>query len=299
MTRSLTFAFVLFSGPKVFAIINCLHENPARDLAAIHKVAVVEEDGEIGRRTEEEYASDHGLPLSVVQNRFAATGVLKCGRIEQTAQLTGSSNVLTTAAHAFIDRKTCKKVAVPESCTFTTKIGSTTRESKVSRLVKSGLECPHSREMYEDWAVLLIDPPINGVTPYKLPGYKEAEEEEKVKAVAVGSDDFVRTINGKLLYPKSIEDCRVKKNHKLGRTVLGESTCDISPGASGSAILGEVGGADTILGISVTQQTKATSSKNKNSGAYKANSWNSFHVPMNGEFLRTVEQASRSAPVDL
>ena len=100
---------------------NCVHRGLQEQARQIIKTAVVDEDG---RMTEEEYAAAKGVPPDVVRSRFAATGKLKCGKYEGTAQLTGDNQTITTSAHMFTNRENCQSLVGPESCKFIVKNGS-------------------------------------------------------------------------------------------------------------------------------------------------------------------------------
>ncbi|MGH6736889.1 MAG: hypothetical protein ACRECX_12570 [Methyloceanibacter sp.] len=66
--------------------------------------------GELDYRTEEEYAKEHGLSLDEVRGRYAATGVVECGgKAVGSAQLTAWGDVVTTAAHIFVNPDNCAK----------------------------------------------------------------------------------------------------------------------------------------------------------------------------------------------
>lgn len=262
----------------------------------IHKAAVVDEDG---RRTEEEYAGDKVKPLSAVQNRFAPTGILKCNGSELSAQLTGATDVITTAGHGFVNTDTCRKTTSPESCTFTVKIGSDERVSKISGMVGTGFNCPTPTRPHDDWAVLKIDPPLDGINPYHLPDEPEIKEGIEVTSVSAMARDFVRIDpkTKKKILPKTIEECRSKKAYGIGRTVLLESNCDFGRGNSGGSLLRTINGKDVLVAISVgnreseEQLRKAERRGTPNTGPYKIDEWATFHVPLNSRFLDTVKKA--------
>ncbi len=278
--------------------VNCIRSafsDNYRDL--IHQVAVIDENG---RRTEEEYAREKSLPLTSVQNRFAATGVLKCGSSRYTAQLTGANDVITTAAHSLVDSKTCRKKSNPENCTFTVKVGESEQVSKVTRLAGIGTQCPEIPQAYEDWAVMKIDPPIRDVNPYDLPTSDEITEGDKVTSVSGGARDFTRVNprTGQREMVKSIEDCNVKVVTSFRLPANFDSNCDAAQGNSGGSLLKNNGGRDVLIGITTggheTQQQidNAVRTGRPSTGRYKAGVWATVHVPLNDEFLRIARSAA-------
>ncbi len=261
-----------------------------------HKTGVVDENG---RRTEEEFAAEKLKPLTAVQNRFAPTGILKCDGSELTAQLTGSTGVITTAGHGFMDMEKCKAIADPKSCVFTVKIGKSERVSKVSGMQGTGVECPNKNRAIDDWAVLKIDPPLEGITPYDIPESLDIKEGQDVLAVSAQARDFYRIDpkTKKKYLPKSIEECQTKQTHGIQRTSLVESNCDFGRGASGGSLLRVVNGRDTLIGISIANRESETALRQAerrgtpNTGVYQPDKWTTFHVPLNAKFLETVKKA--------
>ncbi len=263
----------------------------------VHKAGVVDENG---RRTEEEYAAFKIKPLLAVQNRFAPTGILKCSGSELTAQFTGDINIITTAGHGFADDRNCKKISSPKSCTFTVKSGAVERVSRVTKMVQTGYKCPKLPEASDDWAVLKIDPPLDGITPYEIPAVGvEITDNDDVISVSAMARDFVRIdpkTNKKYL-PKTIEECRTKKTYGPDRVLVVESNCDFGKGNSGGSILKVHGGWNVLMAISVgnreseAQLRAAEKRGTPNIGPYQKNVWTTFHVPVNGEFREAIVKA--------
>jgi hypothetical protein len=300
MKQAIFLIFVLValtSASSAKAFVNCIRSgflDNYRDM--IHQVAVIDEDG---RKTEEEYAQSKNLPLSRIQNRFAATGTLKCDKNSLTAQLTGASNVITTAAHAFEDLTNCKKRSNPEACTFTVKIGNEERTSKVSSLAARGTSCPNLPLFSDDWAVLKIDPPLTGIDFYQLPTAEEVQTEKDVIAVSAGARDFIRRDSrGRTINPKSIEDCTVKSVDRSFGALMFQSDCDGAQGSSGGSMLANIRGQDTLLGIAsygnetASMLERALKDGRLNKGTYKKGEWATYHVPVTGRFLRAIENAT-------
>jgi hypothetical protein len=119
------------------------------------KIIDVAAYGDADRRlTEEDFAREVGESVKVIHDRFAATGTLRCrgvmpcredasktctGTIEGSAQVTGSTGVITTAAHALINPDNCKKMASASNCTFSVEGDSNNQDIKVAQCCNSTL----------------------------------------------------------------------------------------------------------------------------------------------------------------
>jgi hypothetical protein len=53
-----------------------------------------------------------------IQRKYEATGVLRCGTKEGSAQLTSAKDLITTAGHILTNPNTCKQIVRAESCIF-------------------------------------------------------------------------------------------------------------------------------------------------------------------------------------
>lgn len=282
--------------PSALAV-NCIRSafsDNYREL--IHQVAVIDENG---RKTEEEYARDKNLPLNRVQNRFAATGTLKCDKSVLTAQLTGANNVITTAAHAFVDLSNCNPKSRPESCTFTVNAGNMERTSKVTSLAAKGTSCPNLPLNSDDWAVLKIEPPLADVDFYQVPTPQDIQDGRDVISVSASSDDFIRRDGrGRKINPKSIEECAIKSIDRNFGALMYQSNCDSSRGSSGGSMLANIRGQDTLLGIhsfsneTVPMLDKALRNGTVNSGSFVKDNWATYQVPVAGKFLHAIESAT-------
>jgi hypothetical protein len=115
-----------------------------------------------------DYANANHIPLKSVKDQFSASGKLVCPAYTGTAQVTGSANILTTSAHLFYD-KSCKQVAI-ERCTFEPLFSHEKYHlvPKGSHIGPCLIETPNTSD---DWAVVYIDRPVKGVTPYKIPDF--------------------------------------------------------------------------------------------------------------------------------
>lgn len=276
----------------------------AAHLSLVRKTMQIDE---ADRRTPEEYASEeeNEMTLEEVQRVFGATGKLDCpGNSKGSANLTVANNVITTAAHNFLDIKTCEKLFDPSQCTFTVGTGETAQVIPIlnAEYGQIGAKCPGPIDEKDDWAVLKLKVPAAGVTPYRLPSNKEwpVKSIDKIVAVASRSHDFVR--NGQ--YPKSIGNCSWGNKQLRNSGSLGYiyTNCDAGKGASGGAILlRKPGRVFELVGVvnSVTENEeqiiKERASGKPIRGKYSP-AWNSSAVVLTDDFYKAVENAVGTAP---
>lgn len=274
----------------------------AFERSLIQKIAVI---GEAGRHTFQEYAARKGLSTAVIEDRYAATGILVCGGMMGSAQLTGASNIVTTSAHLFEDEKTCVGLADPSKCVFKIASGKQVLSYKVAARVATGFTCPNNDRMKagDDWAILRLEDQVPGVTPYKFP-YSEGivfVEDEQVVAVAGASYDFfVTDRRGNKTYPRTIEDCTVKEiRYVSGNGAYVKTDCDGAMYSSGGSLLRATPQGDMLIGIfkgaSETHEMadEAVTANRRNQKAYDSGSWFSIFASVTGAFLKALEAAVR------
>ncbi|HCX16617.1 MAG: hypothetical protein CL533_18395 [Afipia sp.] len=273
-----------------------------RSTHIFESVAIVDEYDEEGRYTENEYAIKRGLSVPDVQTRFAATGIITCGKYRGSAQLTGNNDTITTSAHMFTGARDCDPGTPPESCTFTTKKGNDTQTRRISKVVGNGFKCPGKQKTGNDWAVLKLQRPIERVEPYLLPSLSDfyIKTGDKIVSVAGMSIDFHRRhpTTGSKSFPKSIEDCQVGTvYYPLGKFSTFDTTCDFSGGASGGSILRASERGTVLLGINKGNNETLKERENARDNGivrrekYSAGEYASYHVPVDGEFLKAIERA--------
>jgi hypothetical protein len=279
-----------------------MHRGLQEQVKQFTNVAWVEEPGELDRRTENQYAIDHKTTVAEIQDRFAATGLLNCNGYKGSAQLTGDDMTITTSAHMFADSKTCKKHKnSTKGCTFTIKSSTEEKTVEVAGLFAQGFKCPSKPKNSDDWAVMKLKFPLKGVKPYRLPkSFDRLEEKEKVIAVNAYNDDYFYQdkATGEKTYPKTIEDCTSKFGYaEPVEFKMFDSTCDPSPGASGGSILKSDSKGDILVAITKGGDETPNELKLGEKGAviskpYKQGKWAGYHVPVKGEFLEALRQAT-------
>jgi hypothetical protein len=283
--------------------ITVLLESGARAFegAVIQKIAVI---GEAGRYTFEEYAAHKRLSTAVIRDRYAATGILVCGGMMGSAQLTGANNIVTTSAHLFEDEKTCAALANPSECIFKISQGAKVVGYRVAARVATGFTCPNNRKMKagDDWAILRLEENVPGVTPYKYPyseSFARADDEQVIAVAGASYDFFVTDRRGNKTYPRSIEDCTVKEvRYVSGNGAYVKTDCDGAMYSSGGSLMRATPRGDVLIGIfKGTSEThdmadEAVTVNRRNQRVYDSRNWFSLFVSATGEFLKALESAA-------
>ena len=292
---------------SILLVVTCLTGEPLRaeppgPAAApsmLRPVAIFDDDD---RRTEAEFASENGLPLAAVQERFAATGTIFCGQYYASGNLTVADNIVATAAHAFAS-PSCSFVLEPDACTFTVEKGARRQTVKIKRIVSQGYKCPAQPTHFDDWAVAELAEPIKDVMPYRI----EDQERRGVRAgedvifiAALATDFRRRDARGEVTWPKTIGRCSVE-NVTAGpdrADQLFSSNCDNSIGSSGGAVVRD-GSEPALIGVlSFSNETNEMSSQaarsgRLNTGPFLEGGWGAYHVPVTGEFWETLRRFAR------
>lgn len=259
--------------------------------------AAVDAPGEKGRLTERQYAAEKGVNLAEIQDRFAATGLLVCGKQTVSAQLTGDRSTITTSAHVFTDPATCMKRADPGDCRFAIASSRKKQIVDVADMIGQGFQCPRIPKWKgDDWAVLRLKEAIEDIKPYRIPKYEDRlqEGETVVSVNARNADVFTQDVwTGEKTYPKTIEDCSNQINHYSPVLVLyNQSTCDLIEGASGGSLLRE--GSDALLAIHNGNDRSDNGKPPDATGRrpYIRFKWSSYHVLVTDEFLATLRKTT-------
>ena len=232
------------------------------------------------RETAEEFAIGHHLDARQIRRQHAASGVIRCGNARGAGQLTLSNDVVTTAAHVFIneagqprgDSAHCLFVVEAEGQEITTSID-------VGSIV-TGSTDPYNESAVHDWAVAKLRRPLREATPYALGA---PSGEAPVRFVARGHVDWGA---GREM---SVEDCRLRDGLEAGSEGTREFSfdCGASLGASGSALLSLNG--SRLLAIFVGYRSEAPERRM----AFSPRNYN-FAVTLEGAFRRAVENAARA-----
>ncbi|MFG1379764.1 trypsin-like serine peptidase [Xanthobacter autotrophicus] len=266
--------------------------------------AIIDDDD---RRDEASYAREKGVDPAVIKKRFAPTGIIRCrGKDTGSGQVSYKRNVITTAAHVFIDYDSCEIKNKIEDCVFMTEMDGRNIVRNLKNMVGNGLikKCPNQKR-YDDWAVLRLSAPVpETVQPYKLADV-EVQDNERVIQISARAGDFysVNRRTGRREYPKAIGDCKVKKVYLwTPGPIYFSSNCDTGGGSSGGAVIRMQSEQPILLGILVSNdepaQDEARATKgnrpNPNRGAYSEGKWASYHIPVTGEFRAAILRAGDS-----
>jgi hypothetical protein len=162
-------------------------------------------------------------------------------------------------------------------------------------MVGQGFRCPPKPNNGDDWTVLKLKNPIQGVKPYRLPSPRDRlKPGDTIVSVNAYNNDFfiVDKRTGEKKHPKTIEDCTRKSDHyETMTTMYIESTCDLAGGASGGTVLKEA--SDVLMAIHHGNDDTAAEITAGRGGksvrkSYKGSEWASYHVLVAGEFLATL-----------
>jgi aerobic-type carbon monoxide dehydrogenase small subunit (CoxS/CutS family) len=241
------------------------------------------------RKTEDEYAQSSGSALDRVNQAFAASGILNCGGFEQTAQITGKNNVITTAGHMFFDDN-CNARANSDvsQCFFR---GSGAANEKLYYVDASTLKAGTCQKggHIEDWAVMKLTEAVEGVEPYRVPSNKVRFREGDT---ILNVSSFAVNFKGGNQEQANLNVCSIKAVFPDRYTPL-KTDCDTGPGASGSAqfILGS-GGVSLEPANLILSAINVAESKDHSDGAdYNDKSQYNVSVPVAGKFYDALKAA--------
>lgn len=185
--------------------------------------------GTNGRKTEDVFAAEHGQDTKTVKREHAASGLITCGDAHGAGQLTEASDVVTTAAHVLFDEDGNPRAPV---CQF-----SIVNDGKLVKVplnlatIVAGSRKPYSVQAVNDWAVVRLQRPVDGVTPYQLADSVGVNKE--VLFAARGHFDWG---GGRMM---SMELCHLQAQTAKGAAGTREFAfdCETGDGASGGAVL--------------------------------------------------------------
>ena len=217
------------------------------DLAAVNAPLKVNQVDEADRRTAKDYAAEHNTTEEEIKRRYAATGDLNCGGGKSQANVVLVGDVIATSAHSLGGGpKKCVDPNKPVKCTFITEVDGVKAEYETTALIDSGWTCGYPDVFHpgSDWAVLKLNKKVDPrIKPYGIDPKIRLRTPLDTKIVSVGkSSDFPDAKAQDLFqHPRHYGDCQTKQ--PVGSGIL--TNCDVSPGASGGAVL--TPGPDPIL----------------------------------------------------
>jgi hypothetical protein len=181
------------------------------------------------RANAEQYAARNKLDLDTLKQAHAASGLVQCGRAHGAGQLTLSNDVITTAAHVFLDERGAHR---SRACHFVTEIAGRKRRIPIDMgTIVAGSARPYSAKAVNDWAVARLAQPLQEVTPYDLAD--RVAVDQPVEFVSRGHSDWR---NAETM---SFEACKLRAltNQVKGGTREFAFDCGTGDGASGGAVL--------------------------------------------------------------
>jgi len=181
------------------------------------------------RANAEQYAARNKLDLDTLKQAHAASGLVQCGRAHGAGQLTLSNDVITTAAHVFLDERGAHR---SRACHFVTEIAGKKRRIPIDMgTIVAGSARPYSAKAVNDWAVARLAQPLQEVTPYDLAD--RVAVDQPVEFVSRGHSDWR---NAETM---SFEACKLRAltNQVKGGTREFAFDCGTGDGASGGAVL--------------------------------------------------------------
>ncbi|MGZ3723084.1 MAG: hypothetical protein ACXVA9_09150, partial [Bdellovibrionales bacterium] len=153
-----------------------------------------------------------------------------------------------------------------------------------------------------DWAVLRLDMPAVGVSPYAVEASpaKGLKEHAKVTFVAHSMDFWRKDASGNKIFPKHIQkDCEIQKVYSSFEPIYYGADCDAASFASGGSLLNELPNGQVILsGIlkggpgTEEQDEQSRETGEKLMGPYADRTYAGYYIPVAGDFLRAINKAA-------
>lgn len=231
------------------------------------------------RASAEQYAAKNKLDVSTLKRAHAASGLVTCGRAHGAGQLTVANDVITTAAHVFLDERGAHR---SRACYFVTDIEGRKRRIPIDMgAIVAGSARPYAAKAVNDWAVARLAQPLGEVEPYDLA--EQIAVDQPVEFVARGHSDW------RDAETMSFEACRLRAqtNQVKGGTREFAFDCGTGDGASGGAVL--AGEQRLRLGAILVGWRSDDPSR---IGSYSQNNYN-FVVSIEGPFREAVLAAAR------
>lgn len=191
-----------------------------------------------------------GLPTlapDTVKKRLSGVQVLQCRNIRITALIVGAPDIVVTAAHAWFDRSGYRKPTT--ACGIVVHHDGYTRMHpiKINSVVTGDFRYgPIETNSPQDWAVMRLQTPVQGVEPIALPSEDWAgPKDDETVVLATGPQiNFPVQTNATRL----AETCAIRRVIDYGRgPALIKTDCDTGIGASGGAYLANLATGKPVL----------------------------------------------------
>lgn len=292
----ITLFLLILNSPWVQALpggfSNCLN-GPSfqKNVGLVQKAAMI---GGEDRQSVEEYARSTGSTVEAVAGMFAATGVIMCGPVSATVQLTGKKNMVTTVSHAFYRVRDCRFFE-PTNCTVKFPLSGSDRLYKIksNTFESGGCTAPFKIKNKQDWAVFELTTEVEGVTPYDVPeAPNEVAEGTAILQVASYTDNFRPRQPSRFF--QNIQNCQVRNRRSYANISL-QTDCDTGVGASGAGQLVNINGRLTLAAISVGGTSNLPDPRNPQDrrppvAEYDKALHFSISVALDGDFLRILHE---------
>jgi hypothetical protein len=267
----------------------------------LHPVAVYGDHDH--RLNEADFAASVGESRQTIHDRYAATGTITCGNYEGTAEVTVKNDTIVTVAHMFYSGFTCNTgdSVSADRCVFSyTNSDGTLSTKKVKKKFDDGYKCPGTPDPKQDWAVLKLESPADGVTPYQVESgsVRGLKNGSSVVFVAHSKDWFSKSSSNRKIYPRHFQMCEVKNAYSVWEPVYYKTNCDGAEYSSGGGILDGNHATPILMGVNTAnwetdkQLQQAIDSGVPSKGEYNENSWTNAFTPVAGDFLRAIEAAA-------
>ena len=226
--------------------------------AAIHEAMVLGSDG---RMTIEEYAAAHvadggdvGAEIQRLKSEFSGVGLLDCGGLSSTAQLTGANDVITFAGPTQFGENCEDYRNRKDRCSFKPVFLDHPAVMVDYRSIQSQCEKGNSRM---DWAVARLKRPVKGARYFKVPK-EDVRWRRRTEILQISAYHDKNFRNGDRR--PTLQRCSIRVANFLTNPDLHD--CDTDEGSSGSAQVdpdpdrepsGSGAGSHTIFAVNVRE----------------------------------------------
>ena len=225
-----------------------------------------------------DFARSAGIGTQELRGRYGSSGLIRCGEVVGSGQLTLRNDLITTAAHVFYDNAGHLRST---SCTFEPIFSSGGRPVVIDPTsIKAGSVSPYDEPATRDWAIAQLTAPIQDATPYQLT--PEGTDAHTIVMLAGGNG------SGPNL---GTERCSTRGLTDHSEEGVREVTIDCSAGhgSSGAALISDADDMDarSISAIYVGYRSVDP----QHSHPFSALHYN-FAITIDGPFRRTLLEAA-------